>query len=80
MNDHLWYIKILKCKQALMRYHDLLLIVENEYEMRYGHNPTEACDEAWVAFLQKDEDYFILSLDEIKQNAEEASNWLKRQA
>ena len=68
MTDKQWQSVINKCRKAGDEHKRLLIIAENEYIRRYGHNPSEVDDDWWIDTLHQccgDTD-----LQKIKDNAE----------
>jgi len=51
MTDKQWNKVIVKCKTACDKHKYLLKIAEDEYERRYGNNPSEVDDETWIDYL-----------------------------
>lgn len=51
MTDKQWNKVIVKCKTACDKHKYLLKIAEDEYERRYGNNPSEVDDDWWIDAL-----------------------------
>ena len=51
MTDKKWLSIINKCRKAGDEYLRLLKIAEDEYQRRYGNNPSDVDDDWWIDTL-----------------------------